>query len=161
MPYIYQISKHKIPKKGFIDPSLYEYESWFTEEIANRVEHTDRDEAITKLSADLERLSLGTYSPETGTFRFCEGFKPRYFQQKYKDFLGLMEGLNGITLEQFYSTPKLTITLWKLKNIHNDIFGDYVSFDTDGDDLETFDNFICAAGADMDYYIGAVLFYKY
>lgn len=147
---IFQVSMEPINKGEYICDSDY-YEHWFTREIADYVDDSDRESDISWLERNVRGYLVD--KDENGEYLIVTN-KEKYFEPKYKNFMKALNEIGNPTLEEFTNG----IDLWYLKNADEDKFGFYV--DADGE-LMTFDAFVRRCVINEKYYIGNILDYHF
>lgn len=148
---IFQISKKPIERKEYIDSGYYEYDHWFTREIADYVSSDcNRDEDIKFLQNCSKGIAFG--KDENGEYFIIEN-KEEYFASAFEKFKKLLDDIKDCTIKDFTTEIQ---EFWIMKNIYEDKFGFYVDIN---DELMTFDHFMRVFSEEDKFYIGGTVDY--
>lgn len=148
---IFQVSKKPIERKEYLDAGYYDYDHWFTREVADYVSSDcNRAEDIKWLQNCVDGITFG--KDENGEYFIIES-KVKYFEDAFKKFAELLNNINKCTVEDF---AKGIQEVWIMRNVYEDKFGFYVDIN---DELMPFDHFVRLYNEKEKYYIGGTIDY--
>lgn len=149
---IFQVSKEPINKNEYITQSEY-YDHWFTREIADYVDDSDRAGDIEWLNSIWKGYKVS--EDVNGNYLIVTD-KKEYFKERYIRFQQYINKFKECTLDEFANGIDIW---WDLKNTYVDKFDFYIQTDNHG--LLPFDTFIRCCDENVKHYIGGTLDYHF
>lgn len=134
--------------------SAVEFYEDFIGQVADYVsDDVDRDEEIKYFVKEIEKYGI-SYDKEKQSIVFLQGFKERYFAER---FFKLKEAVKNLTLEEF---AKDSSKAWGLTQLIKKKYGTYV-YSNDSSWM-TFDDFVRdQLEEEKTYYIGGIVDYHF
>mgnify|MGYP007039811124 CR=1 FL=1 len=158
---IFQLSEKRIPESEYMQLSFY-YDHWFTNEIADWIDESDRNDDIEWLkSVYSDGVVYG--EDDNGQYLIVES-KKKIFAPKFEEFKRFLGKLQNVSLEDFSkSVDGCGDDVFYLCDAYEDKLSFYVALKGDYDVTETitFDYFIRRCRTNTKYYIGNTIDYHY
>ena len=163
---IFEISETPIALGGSYgsEDFLIDFGNIFIYDIADSVGDLNEEDEKSRISILFEKLSSETGSSfqsqsenDCASFILHSDFSEKYFKTRYEKFSECLENVRADLSLGSFIKGVFWQRLWKLSNIYEDKYDDYVVFDGE---LYTLDAFLRnVAKSEKEYYIGSVLNY--
>jgi hypothetical protein len=151
---IFQLERTPLREEEFVTEE--EFYDGFVGIVADYVDSDiDREEEILYFINQLKPYGI-IYNPEEQSIVFKEGFKEKYFLEKFNK---LKQLTSELTLEEFAGIETFDeLKLWKIKQLIEDKFGTYIYTENCWMPL---DAFLREMEEGEKYYFGSVIDYHY
>lgn len=155
---IFQLSKKPISENEYMQLSDY-YDHWFTNEIADSIDESDRYNDIQWLQFEYsEGIICG--EDDSGYYIVVKN-KENLFTTKFESFKRYVNDLQKASLDDFINSATISAKMYQLQESYNDKFAFWVVLKDEYDSILTFDEFIRYCETDTKYYIGNTIDYHY